>query len=668
MNNRTPQLVKDDPWLEPYAEEIAGRIHRFKMALEEVRRHGETLMEFAGAYKEMGINYHPEEKGWWYREWAPAAKALFLFGDFNNWDRGSHPLKRMTHGVWELFLPGDLLSHGSLVKVHVITDKGSTDRIPAYIRRVVQDKETHDFKGQVWHPDEPFRWTDREFSTDEILKSPLIYEAHIGMAQEKEGVGTYREFMVNVLPRVNDLGYNILQLMAIQEHPYYGSFGYHVSNFFAPTSRFGTPEELKELVNAAHKMGIGVIIDLVHSHAVKNIAEGLNEFDGSDNQYFHPGGRGYHQAWDSKLFDYGKQEVRQFLLSNVRYWLDEFHIDGYRFDGVTSMMYFSHGDSTSFDHYNKYFLNGVDWDALIYLQLANALSHEVRKGIITVAEDMSGMPGLCRSIIDGGVGFDFRLGMGIPDFWIKYLKEKQDEDWNIHEMWDVMTNRRWKEKTVAYTESHDQAIVGDKTVAFWLMDKEMYFHMQKGDDNIVIDRGIALHKMIRLFTASLGGEAYLNFIGNEFGHPEWIDFPREGNNWSYKYARRQWSLVDNHNLKYHDLYDFDRAMVILLRSGSILSAPPGKQLNMDAENHVVIFERGNLIFLFNFHPDHSIPDYRFYVPDSGVFKIVLNSDDEKFGGFDRVDSEIEYPVLEDGKLSVYLPNRTALVMEKIKDG
>jgi len=665
MKDKAPGLVKDDPWLKPYSGEITNRIERFKDSLEEIRRDGGNLMEFASAYKTMGINYDHDAGGWWYREWAPAARALFLCGDFNNWDRTSHPLKHVGRGNWEIFLPGETLSHGSLVKVHVITDKNSLDRIPAYIRRVIQDPQTHEFKGQIWQPVDPYQWKDEEFSMAEIKKSPIIYEAHIGMAQEKEGVGTYREFMENILPRVYDLGYNVLQLMAIQEHPYYGSFGYHVSNFFAPTSRFGTPDEFKELVDRAHSMGIGVIIDLVHSHCVKNISEGLNEFDGSENQYFHPGGRGYHQAWDSKLFDYGKREVKQFLLSNVRYWLEEFHIDGFRFDGITSMMYFHHGDLMDFDHYDKYFVEGIDWDALLYLQLANALSHELRGSVINVAEDMSGMPGLCRSIIDGGVGFDFRLGMGIPDFWIKYLKEKRDEDWDIHEMWGVMTNRRWKEKTVAYTESHDQAIVGDKTIAFWLMDKEMYFHMQKDDNNIDIDRGLALHKLIRLFTASLGGEAYLNFIGNEYGHPEWIDFPREGNGWSYKYARRQWSLVDNEDLKYHYLNDFDRALIYMLKAYNILSSQTGEQLNMDTENKVIIFKRGNLIFLFNFHNSHSISDYRFHTQDSGTYRIVLNSDSKKFGGFGRVDSELDYRTIADDMLSIYLPNRTALVMERV---
>lgn len=660
----TPQLVVDDPWLEPYTHEIQGRIARFYGKLSTIEKDHGSLSQFAAAYKYLGLNFDKKKKGWWYREWAPAAEALYLTGDFNDWSRNSHPLKKIENGIWELFIPEDVLSVHSKIKVHVVANGTGRDRLPAYINLVTQDAVTHDFSGVVRKLDNDFQWTDQDFDLKPINKSPLIYEAHVGLAQETEGIGQYKEFTEKTLPRIKELGYNTIQLMAIQEHPYYGSFGYHVSNFYAPSSRFGPPEDLKALINTAHNMGIAVIIDLVHSHAVKNIAEGLNEFDGSDDQYFHPGGRGYHSTWDSKLFNYGKPEVLQFLLSNIKYWIEEFHVDGFRFDGITSMMYFHHGDFTQFDHYDKYFATGVDWDALIYLQLANTLTHQVKPYAITVAEDMSGMPGLCRTVDDGGIGFDFRLGMGIPDFWIKYLKEKKDEEWDIDELWSVMSNRRWKERTVAYAESHDQAIVGDKTIAFWLMDKEMYFHMQVHDENLVIDRGIALHKMIRLFTASLGGEAYLNFIGNEFGHPEWVDFPREGNNWSYKYTRRQWSLADNESLKYKYLYRFDKTMIEILKSNDILPALPGRQLNMDPMNKVIIFERNNLIFAFNFHTHHSIPDYRFSAPNPGVYEILLNSDAAQFGGHDRVDDRITYPTVEEGKLSIYLPNRTALVFKK----
>jgi 1,4-alpha-glucan branching enzyme len=663
--NKIPQLVKDDPWLQPYQDEIADRIVRYQQLHDDITGGSKSLKNFSSGYKRLGIHFNKKDKTWQYREWAPAAHKLSLIGDFNNWDRGSHPLSKRDNGIWEIFLPEGELKEGGLIKVHVIADNGANDRIPAYIFRVVQDTKTHDFSGQVWDIDKKFNWSDHDFSLKEIAKNPIIYEAHVGMAQEREGVGTYNEFAENVLPRIQKLGYNTIQLMAIQEHPYYGSFGYHVSNFFCVSSRFGTPEEFKQLVNTAHKMGIAVIIDLVHSHAVKNFSEGLNDFDGSGNQYFHEGGRGYHKQWDSKLFDYGKREVQEFLLSNVRFWIEEYHIDGYRFDGITSMLYLHHGDFMDFDHYDKYFVTGVDWDALKYLQLANDLVHQLKPDAITIAEDMSGMPGLCRNIKDGGVGFDFRLGMGIPDFWIKYLKEKKDEEWSIHELWSVMSNRRFGERTVAYTESHDQAIVGDKTVAFWLMDKEMYFHMQVSDQNLVIDRGIALHKMIRLLTSTLGGEAYLNFIGNEFGHPEWIDFPREGNQWSYKYARRQWSLVDDKNLKYHYLNNFDKAMINLLKNENILNSLPGRQLNMDENNQTIIFERNNLVFAFNFHSSHSIADYRFKAIAPGKYRIILSTDDFEIGGFGRIDTSIIYQTLEDDNLSIYLPSRTAVVLKKL---
>jgi 1,4-alpha-glucan branching enzyme len=451
--------------------------------------------------------------------------------------------------------------------------------------------------------------------------------------------------------------------MAIMEHPYYGSFGYHVSNFFSPSSRFGIPEDLKYLVNQSHEMGIAVIMDIVHSHAVKNIAEGLSEFDGTEYQFFHSGKRGYHDGWDSKLFDYGKWEVKKFLLSNVRYWLEEFHFDGFRFDGVTSMLYLHHGN-IDFDHYDKYFKLDMDTDAITYLQLANAVVHQFKQNAISIAEDVSGMPGLCRKPEEGGLGFDYRLAMGIPDYWIKTLKEKPDENWDINEIWTVLNNRRLGERTIAYAESHDQALVGDKTLAFWLMDKEMYTHMKLADQNPIIDRGIALHKLIRLITISLGGDGYLNFIGNEFGHPEWIDFPREGNDWSHQYAKRQWSLADNKDLKYQCLGNWDKAMIECIENNKLLATTKVTQLKMDTVNQVIIFEKNQLIFIFNFSPTNVIFNYQFTAPEKGTYRILLNSDKKLFGGFDRVDDNIDYPTDNNQLVSIYLTNRTALVLSK----
>ena len=665
--------ILSDPWLQPVTTDIIDRQNRFYQKLAELEGYASGLLNFAGQYKYLGINFDSQKNGWYYREWAPKANAIFIFGDFNNWNRKTHPLISTQNGIWEIFFDyntyKDTFIHGSLFKIWVNGfDNVWREHIPAYITRVVQNEITKDFAAQLWIAENNFDWENDAFvfNNNQPL---LIYECHVGMAQEFEGVGTYNQFTQNVLPHVKNMGYNAIQIMAIAEHPYYGSFGYHVSNFFAPSSRFGTPDDLRNLIKQAHKMGIAVIMDLVHSHTVKNINEGLNLMDGSLDQYFHPGLRGEHPSWDSKLFDYGKNEVIQFLLSNIRYWLEEFRFDGFRFDGVTSMLYFHHGYTDTYDQL-KYFRDGVEFDAITYLQLANTLVKKINPDAITIAEDVSGMPGMTTPVEDGGIGFDFRLGMGLPDFWIKLLKEYKDEQWDIYEMWQVVNDRLPHVKTIAYCESHDQALVGDKTIAFRLMDKEMYFDMAKSRSNLVIDRGIALHKIIRLFTIVNGGQAYMNFMGNEFGHPEWIDFPREGNGWSYKHARRLWSLMKQDSLKYHYLSDFDKQMIELIKQYNVTNDLYGRQLNMDAGNKTIVMQKGGLIFTFNFHATNAVPDYEFYVPDPGVYKIILNSDDVELGGFGRVDNNQEYYALpkEDHYiLKIYNTNRTALVLKKIRD-
>lgn len=656
------KLVKDDPWLAPYEQAIEARYNRFSDRKAALAKTAKSLVEFASGHDYYGIHFDQKTKGWWYREWAPGANQMYLVGDFNNWEN-THALQSVGQGNWEIFIPeSSTLSHLSRIKVRVVSGKGTEDRIPAYVRYACQDERTKEFYGVIWSPPKAFKWTDRSY-TGLQSAAPLIYECHVGMALEAEKVGTYREFADEVLPRIKAGGYNALQMMAIAEHPYYGSFGYHVSNFFAPSSRFGTPDDLKYLVNKAHKLGLAVIMDLVHSHAVKNTAEGLNGFDGTDDQYFHPGERGEHPGWDSMLFNYGKTDVLRFLLSNVRYWLEEFHFDGFRYDGITSMLYWHHGEGVAFDHYDKYFLEGVEHDAVTYLQLANDLTKAINPSAVSIAEDMSGMPGMCRPLNDGGIGFDFRLGMGIPDYWIKILKHQTDEQWDIGQMVSTLMNRRAHEKNIAYAESHDQALVGDKTLAFWLMDKEMYWHMSKGDPSLIIDRGIALHKMIRLITAVAGGEGYLNFIGNEFGHPEWIDFPREGNGWSHKHARRQWSLVDNPDLRYTELAQFDQSMLNLLDAFAILSADPAQVVHLDGFNKVVILERNNCLFAFNFHWEHSIPDYRFRPHVLEEFELIHSSDAKQFGGHDRVSIGTKH-LPEMGEISIYLPTRTAVVLKK----
>ena len=662
-------LVKNDPWLNPVSNAVDARHNRYEERLHGIINRYGSLKTFATAHQFLGFNYDKRRHGWWYREWAPAAHYLSLMGDFNNWNRYEFPLELAGNGLWEIFLPDsefkDRLTHGSKLKVLVQSQIGEHERIPVYIKRVIQDNDSKDFAGQFWNPPTPYIY---KHAAPKMKDEPLlIYETHVGMAQEEERVGTYKEFTQNILPRIKADGYNAIQMMAIAEHPYYGSFGYHVSNFFAPSSRFGTPEELKELIDTAHGMGLLVIMDLVHSHTVKNIREGINLFDGTDFQYLHAGERGNHNLWDSKLFNYGKEETLQFLLSNVRYWLEDFRFDGFRFDGVTSMLYLNHGNDTTFDAPEKYFNENVDADAVTYLQLANTLCHELNPQAITIAEDVSGMAGLCNPIADGGMGFDYRLGMGLPDYWIKVLKYQPEEQWSMNDFFFTITNHLPQTKTVAYAESHDQALVGDKTIAFRLMDKEMYYAMSVDSSSMTVDRGIALHKMIRFFTLTLGGEAWLNFMGNEFGHPEWIDFPRLDNGWSYKHARRQWSLVDNENLKYRFMGAFDKAMLDFVKSYPVMQTAPAWLLHADEEHKTIVYERGNLIFVFNWG-SCSIPDYEIPVKQTGDYQIVLTTDDSVFGGFGNIDTSVKFPSEQKGDgitMKVYNVSRVATVYQRV---
>ena len=655
------RLLELNPQLQNFAGDIDLRMFLYRATKNRILTEGQTLNDFANAHDYYG--FHHVKGGWYYREWAPNAYQLYLEGEFNNWNKTSHPLTSLGNGDWELYLEGDdSLWDGCKVKTVVDAFMTRTEHLPLYCRRAVQNKTNNTYEAEVVDDKKIFKWTDKNFKPEERM---YIYEAHVGMAQEEGKVGTYREFANKTLAHIKKAGYNTIQLMAIMEHPYYGSFGYQVSNFYAASSWFGKPEDLKYLVNKAHKMGIRVLLDLVHSHAVKNTAEGINMFDGTTWQFFHDGDKGEHPAWGTKCFDYGKTGVIHFLLSNLKFWMTEYHFDGFRFDGVTSMLYHDHGLGTDFNSNDKYFSYNTHTEAITYLQLANELIRQVNPDAITVAEDMSGMPGMCLPIEDGGIGFDYRLGMGLPDMWIKAVKG-QDQFWDINKMWGDMCLRRPGEGTVAYVESHDQALVGDQTMIFRLAGANMYTDMEKRTHNPVIDRAIALHKMIRLFTMAGGGESYLNFMGNEFGHPEWIDFPREGNGWSFHYCRRQWSLKNNGYLKYQWLNDFDEDMIHLTKENDMFGQQMGDlMLNKQPEKTLVFYRRG-LLFAFNFHPTQSLTNVLVPVHQPGEYTVALSTDDEKYGGFGQIE-HITYPTkLFDGKhyVELYLPARTAVVLKE----
>lgn len=657
----TLRIIKDDPWLKPFEAAIEGR-HQYALSRELELTGGKSLSEFATGHLFFGL--HKTDTGWVFREWAPNATCIHLLCDSNNWTiQEAYQLQRTDYGIWELELPHSSLRHGELYKMLVEWNGGSGERIPAWAKRVVQDHHTKLFSAQVWNP-EPYQFIHTAFKPkNEPL---LIYECHIGMAVEEERVGTYDEFRRTILPRVVAAGYNTLQIMALQEHPYYGSFGYHVSSFFAPSSRFGTPEELKHLIDDAHGLGLSVVMDLVHSHAVKNTVEGLGSLDGTRELYFD----GEHPAWDSLCFNYAKNEVVHYLLSNCQYWISEYQMDGFRFDGVTSMLYKNHGLGDSFGNYETYYNLNSNGDAICYLTLANKLIHEIKPKAITIAEDVSGMPGLAASVDKGGLGFDYRLAMGVPDFWIKLIKEYTDENWKPGTIWWELTNRRAEEKTISYAESHDQAMVGDKTILFRLIDADMYWHMMKGDPNINVERGVALHKIIRLLTVSTLNGGYLNFMGNEFGHPEWIDFPRQGNGWSHKYARRQWSLADNPDLKYEFLGSFDKALMKLIAKNKKQMQESLVERCNNNEDQIMAFQRGNLLFVTNLHPYKSFTGYGIMV-DKGNYVLELNTDDAAFGGYDNIDKKMQYVTqksldknTELEWIKLYLPARSSIVLKK----
>ena len=652
------QILKYDPGLTPFHADFDMRMFRY---FDKCAQLGD-LCTFANGHAYFG--FHKEEDGWYYREWAPAAESLYLTGDFCGWDKFAYPMEKLEGGVFELFLPGqDALKHGQTVMTVVVSNGQTLERIPLYANYVVQDPVTHSWNAKIYDAP-PYSWTDGGFKPQKKL---FIYECHVGMAQEEGKVGSYREFTANVLPRVKKLGYNTLQIMAIMEHPYYASFGYQVTNFFAPSSRFGTPDELKELINTAHSLGIAVLLDVVHSHACPNTREGINEFDGTSYQFFHKGPRGDHPAWGTKCFNYDKNEVIHFLLSNLKYWLTEFHFDGFRFDGITSMLYHDHGLGTAFTDYGKYFSMNTDVEAVTYLQLATTLCRQVNPNVILIAEDMSALPGLCVPIKDGGIGFDYRLAMGEPDLWIKLLKEVPDERWDLHHIYYELTTRRPKEKVIGYCESHDQALVGDKTILFRLCDQEMYWSMSKDRESLVIDRGLALHKMLRLLTMTLGGDGYLTFMGNEFGHPEWIDFPREGNGWSYHYCRRQWHLADDKSLKYHYLQDFEQDAIKLCKQTRLLGGKD-KQLLLDNTKKVLVYQKKDLIFAFNFQPEKAYEGCFIPVEALGEYNVVMSTDDFCYGGFGRVYHQRYSTVEKAGRTGIllYLPPRTATVLRKRK--
>ena len=593
------------------------------------------------------------------REYAPNAHFVSVIGDFNHWDRGRDPLKRISNTEWEITLDRARVMPGSRYKLHIAGHNGGRDRIPStcpYARQSSDGDFAAIFEFNVLSP--PTRLQKQP----EHLK---VYELHIGLAASGPRIGTYLEVAHDVIHRVKYAGYTAVQLMAVHEHPYYGSFGYHVSNPYGICSRFGTRQDFKYLVDNCHEVGLLVIIDLVHAHAVKNLSEGLGEFDGQDGYLFKTGQNALHPAWDSLVYDYENQATVSYLLSNARYWIEEYGIDGFRVDGVTSILYNDHGIGHTGFTDNDYLGSNLNQSGLLYLVLLCKLAHELRPDFILIAEDVSGLPGLARPALLGGVGFDYRLQMGLPDFFESVAKDVMDDGISPSRIWHALVSRRFDERHIGYVESHDQAIVGGQSLIFRLLGPKMYTDMHAETQSHDVHLAVAVVNVAKSIVFFLGGEAWMSFIGNEFGHPDWVEFPTPDNDDCFEYAYRKWYLATDSALMYEKMAAFDRDLmhqrkIAVTWDESYMTAPL-----LDDNRKLSVFHRDRVVLVCNTTTDVSYEDVWVPVPEQGNYRVILSTEEHRYGGYGRVNENMQYATIAvDGNayIRLYVPSMSAIFM------
>lgn len=665
-----PLSPMQDSELMDYADFFARRRDLFLHETARIRAAWGNLAAYAGLHLDLGMRNVTGEDGRPYRrlrEWMPAANSLYLTTNRTDFARRyEYRFKRTDDpNVWELFVPLEELPHGTYYELHVASSrtKGHVKRVPAFAVWVEQNRDNEDeWCARVWDPPEPHRFL---YPRPARAAFPRIYEAHVGIARPLLGkkpkqYGTYEYFARKVLPRIAEGGYTAVQLMGIAEHPLYKSFGYQVSSYFAPSSRFGTPDEFKTLVDEAHRLGLAVYLDITHSHSCPNTEQGLARYD-TTNYFFHK----KKTQWATLSFDYGLEATRRFLLSNCRWWMEEFKVDGFRFDAVGNMIYTDHGLGDDFSHVGRCFYGAggtsrLDENGVLYLSLANTLVHELAPEAFTVAEEFSGAPGMSCAPEQGGLGFDRRFAMGIPDYWAKFIRG-EGSGTSMGMLWHEMTNRRWYDKTVSYTECHDQCINGDDAFIWRLIGDDMYEHMSMFSNSWKNSRGVALHKLMRFVTLATAGQGWLNFMGNEFGHPEWID--------DEAYAHRQWHLAETGHLKYSKLDAFDRAMLGLVREhgGDFKKSPHFRFIH--EEDRLLAFERGRLLFVFNFHETRPQSALNLMVTP-GKYTEILSSDELAYAGYGNLSvkraagghfSDPSSGATEQ-RITLYLPPLTALAL------
>lgn len=671
-----PKNPLEDNDLRSYHPFLIERGRRFEAEYRRIVDQYTSVYNYANLANELGLHCVPGEDGqnkWIWREYMPGADTVWLTTEKYHFQR--HARQRFTKkadGIFELILPYDALAHGMYVELRVepaaytvLNPDGiptALKRVPAFSTWVEQNKEIPtQWCARIFHPEKPYCFREKNPEIPSFLR---IYEAHVGMAQPDtkhigESAGTYLDFANNILPRIKKGGYTCVQLMGILEHPLYRSFGYQVSNYFAPCSRFGTPDDCKQMIDAAHALGLSVILDIPHAHACANTEQGLYQYDGTPYFFMDK-----INQWGTPSFDFSNEMTRRFLLSNLRYWLEEYHVDGFRFDAVGNMLYKDFGVDDNFSHTGRCFY-GKDGkprtnnEGELYIALANHLIHEINPKGISIAEEFSGMPGLTCLPKDGGLGFDARFAMGIPDYWEKFIKKPQD----LGSMWYEMNNHRPYDHTISYVECHDQCINGHDAMIWRLLGDDMYNAMLMETETWKVSRGLAFYRLMRLITLATADKGYLNFMGNEFGHPEWLD--------AEEHAHRQWRLAEDTSLKYACLNAWDQAQMQLVSDNIESFKTPAMFRYIHEDKRLLAFERGALLFVFNFNETQAFSDLCFAVTP-GKYLEILSSDERRFAGHDNL--RITEPPLEHftqpcfdpnlGDITLYIPPMIVLVLKR----
>ncbi|KAG8075748.1 hypothetical protein GUJ93_ZPchr0006g43795 [Zizania palustris] len=572
---------------------------------------------------------------------------------------------RKGRKAWmEKYIPA--ISHKDKYRLYFNTPDGALERIPAWATYVLPDVRGKQSYAVHWEPppEEIYKW---RFERPKVKGSLRIYECHVGISGSEQKISSFQEFTSNVLPHIKDAGYNAIQLIGIVEHKDYSSVGYKVTNYFAVSSRFGTPEDFKKLVDEAHGLEMVVLLDIVHSYASADELVGLSLFDGSNDCYFHTGKRGHHKYWGTRMFKYDDVDVLHFLFSNLNWWVTEYHIDGFQFHSLSSMLYTHNGFSTFTGAMEEYCNQYVDKDALIYLILANEMLHELHPDIITIAEDATFYPGLCEPTTQGGLGFDYWVNLSIPEMWLWHLENVPGQEWSMNKIMKVLISKNCN--MLSYVENHNQSISGRKSFA------EIILHKEKCSNNSVSDDGIfracSLLKIIKLLTFSTSGGAYLNFIGNEFAHPKRIEFPMSGNDYSFGLANRQWELLEKGVHKH--IFNFDKDLMSLDGKERLILRGSPNIHHCDDTSMFISFTRGPFLFVFNFNPDATSGLYSVGVDEAGEYQLILNTDETKYGGRGELKSNQYMKRTSDNRvggcrnsLELALPSRSAHVYKLVR--